>query len=134
VEDDDAHAKLVLLAMSENQISNPMDRVCDGEAALAFVRREGIYADCLQPNIILLDLNLPKIDGHEVLKQLKADETLRHIPVVIMTTSVSEADKIKAYYGYANSYLVKPVGLEQFRQMIKALNLYWAVWNEPCSS
>lgn len=134
VEDDDAHAELVLLAMAENQISNPVDHVRDGEAALAFVRREGIYADRPPPDIILLDLNLPKIDGHEVLRQLKADEKLRSIPVVIMTTSASEADKVKAYHHYTNGYLVKPVDFDQFHQMIKALHLYWSVWNEPCPS
>ena len=134
VEDDDAHAELVLLAMAENQIINPVDRVCDGEAALAFLRREGIYADQPQPDIILLDLHLPKIDGHEVLHQLKMDERLKRIPIVIMTTSASEVDKDRAYSRYANSYLVKPVDFVQFHQMITALNLYWTVWNQPCCS
>ena len=133
VEDDDAHAELVRMAIAENQISNPVDRVSDGEAALAYVRREGSYANRLPPDIILLDLKLPKIDGHEVLNQLKADEKLRAIPVVVLTTSAAETDKAKAYYRHANSYLVKPVDFGKFHQMIKDLKLYWCVWNEPPS-
>ena len=131
VEDDDAHAELILMTLAENQISNPVDRVSDGEAALAYVRGEGSYANRLQPDIILLDLKLPKIDGHEVLAQLKADEKLRAIPVVVLTTSATEVDKAKAYYNHANSYLVKPIDFEKFRQMVMDLRMYWSVWNEP---
>ena len=131
VEDDDAHAELVLMTLAENQISNPVDRVSDGEAALAYVRGEGSYANRLQPDIILLDLKLPKIDGHEVLAQLKADEKLRAIPVVVLTTSAAEVDKAKAYYNHANSYLIKPIDFEKFRQMVMDLRMYWSVWNEP---
>jgi len=131
VEDDDAHAELILMTLAENQISNPVDRVSDGEAALAYVRGEGSYANRLPPDIILLDLKLPKIDGHEVLAQLKADEKLRAIPVVVLTTSATEVDKAKAYYSHANSYLIKPIDFEKFRQMVMDLRMYWSVWNEP---
>jgi len=130
VEDDDAHAELILMTLAENQISNPVDRVSDGEAALAYVRGEGSYANRLQPDIILLDLKLPKIDGHEVLAQLKADEKLRAIPVVVLTTSAAEVDKAKAYYKHANSYLIKPIDFEKFRRMVMDLQMYWSVWNE----
>ena len=131
VEDDDGHAELVRMALTDNQVANRVDRVSDGSQALAYVRREGDYADCPQPDVVLLDLKLPKVDGHEVLAQLKADEKLRAIPVVVLTTSAAEADKAKAYYNYANSYLVKPFNFEKFHQMIKDLKLYWSVWNEP---
>ena len=131
VEDDDSHAELVQMALTDNQVSNRVDRVSDGAQALAYLRREGDYADCPQPDVILLDLKLPKVDGHEVLAQLKADEKLRAIPVVVLTTSAAEADKAKAYYNHANSYLVKPVDFEKFHEMIKDRKLYWSVWNEP---
>jgi len=131
VEDDDAHAELILMTLAENQISNPVDRVSDGEAALAYVRGEGSYANRLQPDIILLDLKLPKIDGHEVLAQLKADEKLRAIPVVVLPTSATEVDQATAYYSHANSYLIKPIDFEKFRQMVMDLRMYWSVWNEP---
>ena len=131
VEDDDAHAELILLGLEEYQVANTVDRVADGAAALAYVRREGEHAHARLPDVILLDLRLPKVDGHEVLEVLKADDDLRAIPVVVLSTSATDADKARAYRNHANSYLVKPLDFEKFQQMIRELKLYWAVWNEP---
>jgi CheY-like chemotaxis protein len=131
VEDDDDHAELIQMTLAESRIGNTFDRVSDGEEALAYLRREGAYTDKLRPDVVLLDLKLPKVDGHEVLAQIKSDESLRGIPVVVLTTSHSEADKAKAYYNHANSYLVKPVDFDRFQQMVKDLKLYWGVWNQP---
>jgi len=131
VEDDDGHADLVNLAMNENRVTNTLDRVCDGAEALAYVHARAPFADRQRPDVILLDLKLPKVDGLDVLAQLKADRGLRTIPVVILTTSAMEADRTKAYTRHANSYLVKPVDFTQFHTMIRDLNLYWSVWNQP---
>lgn len=131
VEDDDGHAELVQMALTDNHVTDRVDRVNDGTQALAYLRREGDYSDCLQPDVVLLDLKLPKVDGHEVLAQLKADEKLRAIPVVVLTTSAAEVDKAKAYYNYANSYMTKPVDFHKFHEMIKEIGLYWSVWNNP---
>ncbi len=130
VEDDDGHAELINLAMEENRISNTIDRVADGEQALAYLRREGEYFDSPRPDVILLDLRVPKLDGHEVLAAIKEDDALRTIPVVVMSTSAAEADKARAYSNNANSYLVKPFDFDKFHQMINDLNFYWSVWNE----
>ncbi|MHC4093616.1 MAG: response regulator, partial [Planctomycetota bacterium] len=121
VEDDDAHAELVLLGLEEGRLGNTVDRVADGAAALGYVRREGKYAQAPRPDVILLDLRLPRVEGHQVLEALKNDEDLRAIPVVVLTTSATEADKAKAYSNHANSYLVKPPDFEKFQQMIKDL-------------
>jgi len=131
VEDDDSHAELVMLAMAENQITNTIDRVADGEQALAYLRQEGEFSNKTRPDVVLLDLKLPKVDGLEVLDILKKDEVLQVIPVVILTTSANEADRAKAYHSHANSYLAKPVDFEKFHQMIKDLKFYWAAWNQP---
>ena len=133
VEDDDDHAELIQMTLAESRIGNTFDRVSDGEEALAYLRREGAYTDKPQPDVVLLDLKLPKVDGHEVLAQIKSDELLRGIPVVVLTTSHSEADRAKAYYNHANSYLVKPVDFDRFQQMVKDLKLYWGVWNQPAA-
>ncbi len=130
VEDDDDHAELVQMALAENRGANIVDRVSGGEEALAYLRQVGAFTGKPRPDIVLLDLKLPKVDGHEVLEQIKTDESLRSIPVVVLTTSQAEADKAKAYYNHANSYLVKPVDFEKFQQMAKDLNLYWGVWNQ----
>lgn len=133
VEDDDDHAELIQMTLAEGRVGNTFDRVSDGEEALAYLRREGVYTDKPQPDVVLLDLKLPKVDGHEVLAQIKSDESLRRISVVVLTTSQSEADKAKAYYNHASSYLTKPVDFGRFQQMIKDLKLYWGVWNQPAA-
>ncbi|MCG8404661.1 MAG: response regulator [Phycisphaerales bacterium] len=130
VEDDDDHAELIQMALAENRITNKVERVKDGAEAMDYLRQTGAFAGKPRPDIVLLDLKLPKVDGHEVLQQLKTDESLRTIPVVVMTTSQAEADKVKAYYNHANSYLTKPVDFGRFQKMVKDLKLYWGLWNQ----
>ncbi len=131
VEDDESHANLIKLALEENNVSNTLDHVWDGAEAMDYLRRQGKHANAPRPHIILLDLKLPKVDGHEVLTQLKADDSLRMIPVVVLTTSGNEIDRAKAYYNHANSYLIKPIDFSKFQVMVKELELYWSVWNQP---
>jgi CheY-like chemotaxis protein len=131
VEDDHDHAVLVLRYIERTRIGNIVHRVKDGEEALAFLRREGSYIQAPRPDVILLDLKLPKYDGHEVLAQIKADPDLRRIPVVVLTTSAAEIDRLKAYDLDANSYLVKPINREEFSHMIEELGRYWGGWNQP---
>lgn len=131
VEDDEDHADLVSRAMRENRIANEIAIVGDGEAALRYLRNQAPFENAPRPHVILLDLKLPKIDGHEVLEQIKSDPGLKTIPVVVMTTSQAESDRARAYASHANSYLVKPLDFERFHEMILQLRLYWAAWNEP---
>lgn len=131
VEDDDIHAHLVLRSLEKARVSNEMFRVSDGAEAIAYLLQQGKYADKQLPDIILLDLKLPKVDGHEVLSLIKEDERLKLIPVVVMTTSDAESDRAKAYRHHANSYVVKPIDFDKFRQLVTDLCLYWSVWNEP---
>ncbi len=131
VEDDDDHADLAIRALSENRVLNTVDRVSDGQEALDYVYQRGDYTDAKRPDVILLDLKLPEVDGHEVLEKIKRDSDLCTIPVVVLTTSQAEADRAKAYMHGVNSYLTKPLDFDQFRKMIHDLQLYWAVWNQP---
>jgi CheY-like chemotaxis protein len=131
VEDDHDHALLVLHYIERTRIGNVVHRVKDGEEAIAFLKREGCYVQAPRPDVILLDLKLPKYDGHEVLARIKADPDLRRIPVVILTTSAAELDRLKAYDLDANSYLVKPINREEFSRMIEHLGRYWGGWNQP---
>ena len=131
VEDDDDHATIMIRTLRQNRIANAVDRVADGLQAIAYMRQEGHYREKPRPDVVLLDLKLPRMDGHEVLAAIKSDEKLRSIPVVVLTTSDAETDRARAYDRYANSYLVKPVDFERFRQMANELSLYWGVWNEP---
>lgn len=131
VEDDDNHAHLVMRSLKKARVQNQVFRVCDGATALAFLRRQGEYCDKPHPDVVLLDLKLPKLNGHEVLAAIKSDETLKTIPVVVMTTSNAESDRAKAYEHHANSYVVKPLDFDRFRDLVKDLCLYWGVWNEP---
>lgn len=133
VEDDPAHAEIVNRNFETFRIANRLLHVWDGEEALDYLYRRGKYSDRRQsprPGVILLDLRLPKVDGLEVLKIIKSDHDLRRIPVVILTTSASESDKIKAYDNYVSSYLVKPVDYAQFAALMQALGYYWLVWND----
>jgi CheY-like chemotaxis protein len=131
VEDDDDHAEIVLRTLRRNRVANALYRVADGEAAMAFLRQEGEHAGLTRPDIILLDLKLPKIDGHEVLTIIKNDPELLSIPVVVLTTSDAESDRLRAYKLHANSYVVKPVNFARFRQMVTDLSLYWGIWSTP---
>lgn len=131
IEDDENHAELVRRNLDRDRIQNTLDRVGDGEEALAFLRKEPPYEDAERPDVILLDLKLPKKNGLEVLKDIKADESLHSIPVVVVTTSEAENDRQRAYELQANSYVMKPIDFEQFRRMVRDLSLYWGVWNQP---
>lgn len=131
VEDDDDHAEMILRTLMKQRINNKVDRVKDGVEAIDYLFKKGPYAKAPRPDVILLDIKLPKMDGHEVLAKIKQHEDLRTIPVVMLTTSRAESDRKKAYNGYVNSYLVKPFDFEQFRHMVEELHLYWGVWNEP---
>lgn len=133
VEDDDAHAMLVERSVLGSGEPATIDRVHDGVAAVAYVRRQGQFQNRPRLDLILLDLELPLMHGHEVLKTLKADDDLKMIPVVVLTTSDAELDRHKAYSLHANGYLVKPTDFGQFRQMIGAVTSYWGVWNRPAS-
>lgn len=132
VEDNEDHAELVLRNFAENLVANRIYHVKDGEEALDYLFRRGKYserADSPTPNLILLDLRLPKIDGIDVLKEIKKQEEIRNIPVVVLTSSAAEQDIAKAYAHNANSYLVKPVDFEKFTRMMKDLGYYWLAWN-----
>ncbi|MBN2172372.1 MAG: response regulator [Candidatus Krumholzibacteriota bacterium] len=132
VEDEPAHAELVMRSFEDHEIPNRIYHVSDGEQALNFLFRRGEYADrnhCPRPDVILLDLRLPRIDGLEVLKEIKADDDVRHIPVVILTSSEAEMDIAKAYDYHVNSYLVKPIDFDKFTRMMETLSDYWLVWN-----
>jgi CheY-like chemotaxis protein len=130
VEGNDDHAELLGMELDGDDERITVDRVADGEAALAYLRQQEPYTDRPRPTVVLLDLNLPKISGLEVLATLKRDEGLRAIPVVILSTSAAARDKIRAYESFANSYLVKPVDFDRFQQMIHTLKAYWSMCNE----
>lgn len=130
-EDDPDHAELVMRAMRKNNIANEIMHVSDGAQAIAYLRKQPPFEDAKRPDIVILDLNMPKKNGHEVIEDIKSDPQLSSIPIVVLTTSKSEADRARAYQGHANSFLVKPLDFDQFQEMIKQLGLYWMVFNEP---
>lgn len=130
VEDDDDHAKIVSRTLMKERMANSIDRVKDGVEAIEYVNCRGKYQDVTMPDVILLDLKLPKKDGLDVLAEIKKDPELRVIPVVVLTTSDAETDKLRAYQNYANSYLVKPLDADCFKKMVEDLNLYWGIWNK----
>jgi CheY-like chemotaxis protein len=125
VEDSAGDAELMLDFLEQSKMKNRIHWVTDGEAAMAFLRRVGEYAGKPVPDLILLDLNLPKKDGREVLTEVKGDPKLAHIPVVILTSSKSEADIVKSYRLQANCYITKPVDLEQFGKVVRAIDDFW---------
>jgi CheY-like chemotaxis protein len=133
VEDDPAHAEIVRRNFEDFRMANRLMHVSDGEEALDYLYRRGAFSDpsrSPRPGLILLDLRLPRIEGLEVLKIVKEDGDLCRIPVVILTTSAAESDMVRAYSCHANSYLVKPVDLPKFVEMMKMLGYYWLSWNE----
>jgi CheY-like chemotaxis protein len=132
VEDNADHAELVIRTMEEHRITSKIKHFSDGQTALDYLFRRGEYQDpnsAPRPNIILLDLRLPRVDGLEVLRNIKEDGTLRNIPVIILTTSEAEKDVVRAYDHHANSYLVKPVGFDEFSKLMNDLGFYWLGWN-----
>lgn len=124
-EDNPGDVRLTKEALRESKISNNLNVVPDGVEAMAFLHREGRYADAPRPDVILLDLNLPKKDGREVLAEVKADLNLRLIPVVIITSSEAEQDVLRTYELHANCYVTKPVDLEQFIKVIQSIETFW---------
>jgi CheY-like chemotaxis protein len=125
VEDNPGDVRLTREALKEGKVRNNLNVVEDGEAAVAFAKQEGPYADAPRPDIILLDLNLPRKDGREVLAILKADEALKRIPVVILTSSKADEDILKAYDLNANCYIAKPVDFEQFIRVVRVIEEFW---------
>lgn len=125
VEDNPGDVRLTQEALKEAKVLNNLFVVTDGIEALAFLRHEGKYADAIRPDIILLDLNLPRKDGREVLSEVKNDPQLRRIPVVILTTSKAEEDVIRTYDLHANCYITKPVDIEQFILVVKSVEEFW---------
>jgi len=125
VEDNPGDVRLTREALREGKVRNHLHVVEDGVEAMAFLRHEGQYADAVRPDIVLLDLNLPRKSGREVLAEIKTDEDLMRIPVVILTTSKAEEDILKSYNSHANCYITKPVDLEQFIKVVQATENFW---------
>lgn len=125
VEDNPADVRLMQEAFREGEVRNSMSVVADGMAAMSFLRREGIYGDAPRPNLILLDLNLPRKNGHEVLAEIKLDAKLRAIPVVVLTTSSASEDVLAAYNLHANCYITKPADVARFFQVVNSVNDFW---------
>jgi len=125
VEDNPGDVELVVESLQNGKLSNRLHVVSDGEEALAFLHRQGTHANAPRPDLILLDLNLPKKGGREVLAEIKADERLRAIPVVVLTTSKSEEDVLRSYQLNANCYVAKPVDFFQFEKIVKAIKEFW---------
>jgi CheY-like chemotaxis protein len=122
VEDDPGDVLLIEEAFEHNKVRNTLHHVADGEEALAFLRREGPYADAARPDLVLLDLNLPRKDGREVLEEVKADPDLRTIPVVVLTTSEAEEDILRSYDLHANAYVTKPVDFDRFIEVVRLID------------
>lgn len=125
VEDNPGDVRLTQEALKEGKILNNLHMARDGVEAVSFLRREGEYEGSVRPDLILLDLNLPKKDGREVLMEIKKDEALRRIPVVVLTTSRAEEDIIRTYDCHANCYITKPVDFDQFINVIKSIENFW---------
>lgn len=125
VEDSPSDADLAVETLGESKVLNNLHVVEDGVEALAFLRREGAHANAPRPDVILLDLNLPKKSGLEVLTEIKSDPQFMRIPVVILTTSAAEEDILKSYSLHANCYITKPVDFEQFTKVVKLIEDFW---------
>ncbi|MGH7962070.1 MAG: response regulator [Candidatus Binatia bacterium] len=125
VEDNPGDVRLMQEVLKEGPVPTHLNVVNDGSEALAFLRQEGQYADVARPDLILLDLNLPQQEGHEVLAEVKADPTYRGIPVVVLTSSTAEQDVVKSYALHANCHLRKPMNLEEYLRLVKVLEEFW---------
>ncbi len=132
-EDDDKDVELTLAALEQHNLANEVVVVRDGEQALDYLYRRGQFASRtgVDPVVVLLDLKMPKIDGLEVLREMKSDERLRTIPVVVLTSSREEWDVVESYRLGVNAYVAKPVGFQEFTDAVTALGLFWAIINEP---
>jgi two-component system, chemotaxis family, response regulator Rcp1 len=125
VEDNPGDVRLTEEVLREAKVATKLNTVRDGEEAMAFVRREGAHAGAPRPDLILLDLNLPRKDGREVLNELKSDDELRRIPVIVLTTSMAEPDILMSYDLHANCYIHKPIEFEEFSTAINAIQQFW---------
>jgi chemotaxis family two-component system response regulator Rcp1 len=125
IEDNPGDVRLTKEVLKEGKVRNNLQVVGDGVEAMAFLRRENSYAKASRPDLILLDLNLPKKDGREVLQEIKADHQLKRIPVVVLTTSDADEDILKSYDLCANCYITKPVDLDQFIRVIRSIETFW---------
>ena len=125
VEDNPGDVRLTREILTETKVRNNLHVVSDGVEAMDFLRRSGKHRDAIRPDLILLDLNLPKKDGRQVLAEIKEDEDLKRIPVVVLTTSKAEEDVVRSYDLHANCYIAKPVDLEQFIAVVKAIEGFW---------
>ena len=125
VEDSPSDVAMTAAAMREGPIAHELHVVDDGEKAMAFLRRQGEYAEAPRPDLVLLDLNLPRMDGREVLAAVKSDPLLELIPIVVLTTSAAEADILRSYRLHANAYITKPVALENFFAAIHGIENFW---------
>jgi CheY-like chemotaxis protein len=125
VEDNPGDVRLTKEALKEGKIINTMSVASDGEEAMSILRQEGKYADFVRPDLVLLDLNMPKMDGREVLKAMKTEPSLKSIPVVVLTTSKADNDILQSYEHHANCYISKPVELEQFIEIVENISDFW---------
>ena len=125
VEDDRGDTLMIKEAFADNKVRNRLNCVADGVEALAFLRREGEYADAPRPDLVLLDLNLPRKDGREVLQEIKNDPELRTIPVVVLTTSEAEEDILRSYELHANAYVTKPVDFDRFIEVVRQIDEFF---------
>lgn len=133
VEDNEDHAELVLRSLEDHHVANLITHVTDGADALDYLFQRGAFAGpdaAPLPDLVLLDLRLPRVDGLDVLQQIKADPNLTKVPVVILTTSQAEQDLARAYERQANAYVVKPVDFDKFVQLMRDLGFFWLAWNE----
>lgn len=122
VEDDPGDVLMTREAFEENKVANRLAVVSDGESAMAYLRKEGAYAHVTTPDLVLLDLNLPRMDGREVLAAMKGDDALRSIPVVVLTTSEAEEDVLRSYALHANAYVTKPVDFQRFIEVVRQID------------
>jgi len=125
VDDDDADALMISEALADSEPRATVERVADGQEALDYLRREGRFAEAARPDLILLDLNMPRMDGRETLTAIKSDEQLKAIPVVILTTSGATPDIVASYQGRANAYVTKPFGLEDFESTVRQIDRFY---------
>ena len=125
VEDDPGDTLITTEALQQSKVINNLNNVVNGEEALAYLRRQGDYADAVRPDLVLLDLNLPRRDGREVLAEVKADDDLRRIPIVVLTTSQAEEDIVRSYDLHANAYVTKPVDFERFVEVVRSIDDFY---------